>query len=329
MSTMKAWTQHRYGGPETVTLGTAPVPQPARGDVLVEVRSTSLNSGDVRLMRGEPLLVRLFFGIRRPRITGRGMDVAGVVAAVGLDVTGFAVGDAVVGELPGGGLAEFAVAPVGRLSRVPEGVSMTDAAALPIAAGTAWQALAAAGALPEGARVLIVGASGGVGTFAVQLAAARGWDVWALCGERSRALIEGLGASRTFDYRSVGLDSAELPRGAFDAVLVIAGAARLRVLQSLVRDGGAVVMVSGDGGRVLGPVGRIARAALLSIGSKRRIRSLAASPRTEVLDELLAQVAAGSLVPQIERTWPLASAGEALAHIDAGHTVGKVVVTVR
>lgn len=326
--TMSVWSQHRYGGPETVTFGTAEVPEPGPRHVLIAVRATSLNSGDVRLMRGEPLLVRLFFGLRRPRQTGRGMDVAGTVVATGPDAAGFAVGDEVVGELPGGGLAEFVAAPVDRLVRVPAGVAMTDAATLPIAGGTAWQALEAAGLPAPPSRVLVVGASGGVGTFTVQLAAHRGIEVWALCGARSRALVEGLGAVRTFDYRAVGLDSPQLPRGSFDAVIVIAGSARLRMLQSLVPAGGTVVMVSGDGGRVLGPVGRILRASILSIGSKRRIRSLAASSRTAVLEELLARVAERSLIPVIERTWTLPGAGEALVHVDAGRTVGKVVVTV-
>lgn len=323
---MTSWLQHRYGGPETVVVETVPVPTPASGEVLLAVAATALNSGDVRLMRGEPLLVRLFFGLRTPKRPGRGMDVAGTVVALGPGVAGFAVGDRVVGELPGGGLSEFVVAPVDRLVHVPADVSMTDAATLPIAGGTARQALDA-GRVHRG-RVLIVGASSGVGTFAVQLAAHRGAEVWALTGERSRLLVEELGAARTFDYRRVPLDSPELPPASFDAVVVIAGAARLRMLQRLVRDGGTVVMVSGDGGRVLGPVGRMLRAALLSIGSRRKVHSLAASPKTDVLRDLLDEVAAGRLTPVVERTWPLAEASEALAHLDAGHTVGKVLVTV-
>lgn len=323
---MTSWLQHRYGGPETVAAETVAVPTPASGEVLLAVAATALNSGDVRLMRGEPLLVRLFFGLRAPKRPGRGMDVAGTVVAIGSGVEGLAVGDRVVGELPGGGLAEYVVAPADRLVPVPAEVSMTDAATLPIAGGTALQALDA-GRVGSG-RVLVVGASSGVGTFAVQLAAQRGAEVWALTGERSRPLVEGLGAARTFDYRRVTIESPELPPSSFDAVVVIAGAARLRSLQRLVRDGGAVVMVSGDGGRVLGPVGRMLRAAVLSIGSRRRVHSLAASPKTDVLRSLLDEVAGRRLTPVIERTWPLADAGAALAHIDAGHAVGKVLVTV-
>lgn len=325
-ATMTAWRQHRYGGPETVITEEVPVPAPRAGEVLLRVRATSLNSGDVRLMRGEPLLVRLAFGLERPKHPGRGMDVAGTVAAIGPGVTTFAVGDEVVGELPGGGLAPYVIAPVDRLVRRPAEVDAALASTLPIAGGTAWRALDLAG-VEAGARVLVIGASGGVGTFAVQLAVARGLDVWALTGERSRGLIEELGASRVFDYRDVQPGSAELAGAGFDAVIDIAGTAPLRSLQRLVRRGGTVVLVSGHGGRVLGPVGRILHSAVLSRRSA-RLKPLAATPDTGILSSLLAAVSDGTVVPVIERTWPLAEARDALAHVDAGHTVGKVVVEV-
>lgn len=326
--TMTAWRQSRYGGPETLAAEVVEVPAPGAEEVLLEVRATSLNSGDVRLLRGEPLLVRLFFGLRRPKHAVRGMDVAGTVVALGTDVSGLAVGDEVVGELPGGGLAPYAVARAARLATRPAEVTATDAAALPIAAGTAWQALALAGA-PEGGRVLVVGASGGVGTFAVQLAAHRGNEVWALAGERAVDLVTGLGARRVFDYRAVQPGAPELPEGSFDAVIDIAGTAPLRALRRLVRDGGRVVLVSGEGGRLLGPVPRMLRAAVLSIGSRRGIHPLTAKADPAQLGELLGLVAAGAIRPVIERTFPLAEARDAVAHVDAGHTLGKVVVRAR
>lgn len=323
-STMRAWRQHRYGPPETVSLETIDVPAPGRGEVLLRVRATSLNSGDVRLMRGEPLLVRLAFGLRRPAHAGRGMDVAGTVVALGTDVDRLAVGDEVVGELAGGGLAPYVIAPVRRLVPRPDAVDAVAASALPIAGGTAWRALELA-EVAEGGRVLVIGASGGVGTFAVQLAAARGQEVWALTGARSLELVEGLGARRVLDYRAVGPGAPELPAGAFDAVLDIAGTAPLRALQRLVRPGGIVVLVSGHGGRVLGPIGRIVRSLVLSRRSA-RLRPLAATPDTGILSALLALVAEARLAPVVERVWPLAEARAALAHVDAGHTIGKVVV---
>ncbi|MFD4960085.1 NAD(P)-dependent alcohol dehydrogenase [Microbacterium sp. NPDC058389] len=327
--TMPAWRQRRYGEADAVTLGSAAVPAPARGEVLLRLRATGLNNGDIRVMRGEPLLLRLAFGLRRPRQPVRGMDAAATVVAVGEGVTGVAVGDEVVGELPGGGLARFASAPAQRLVSRPDTLDPVLAAALPVAGGTAWQALekarlGAAGSEP--ARVLVIGASGGVGTFAVQLAALRGAEVWALCGERNRALVESLGAARTFDYRRVQPGAAELGHGAFDAVVDIAGTASLRVLRRLVRDGGRVVLVSGEGGRVLGPIGRLLRAGLLSIGSKRPLVPLAATAEPDVLAELVALADAGELRPVVSRTAPFGGAGAALAEVAEGHVAGKIVV---
>ncbi|WP_243076508.1 NAD(P)-dependent alcohol dehydrogenase [Microbacterium sp. SS28] len=324
-ATMTAWTQHRYGGPETIADETLPVPRPTTGEVLLRVRATGLNAADTHLMRGEPLLLRLIFGLRRPKHAVRGMDVAGTVVGVGEGVADLALGDEVVGELPGGGLGSYCMAPVGRLVARPLSVQPSDAASLPIAAGTAWQALALAD-VGEGGRVLVIGASGGVGTFAVQLSVDRGVDVWALTGERSMELVAGLGASRVFDYRAVQPGSAEIPDDSFDAVLDIAGTAPLRALRRLVRPGGRVVLVSGEGGRILGPIGRILKASVLSIASRRGLRPLAATAKPEVLRQLLDLVAAGRVRPVIERSYPLDAAGAALAHLDAGHTVGKVVV---
>jgi NADPH:quinone reductase-like Zn-dependent oxidoreductase len=330
--TMPAWRQRRYGDTDVVALAHVAVPVPGRGQVLLRLRATGLNNGDVRVMRGEPLLVRLAFGLRRPRQPVRGMDAAATVVAVGDGVTGLGVGDEVVGELPGGALARYALAPASRLVPRPVGLDPVLAATLPVAGGTAWQALGLArlgavdGAGPDHARVLVIGASGGVGTFAVQLAAQRGAEVWALCGERNRALVESLGAARTFDYRLVQPGSPALGEDRFDAVIDIAGTAPLRALRRLVRDGGRVVLVSGEGGRVLGPVGRLLRAGLLSIGSRRPLVPLAATPRPEVLGALLALTAAGELQPVIERRFAFADAGDALAHVAAGHVAGKVVV---
>ncbi|MGO1543589.1 MAG: NAD(P)-dependent alcohol dehydrogenase [Gulosibacter sp.] len=322
-TTMTAWQQRHYGGPETLALEQIPIPSPGRGEVLIKIRATALNAADIRLLHGDPLLVRLAFGLRGPKEPGRGMDAAATVIAIGPDVTGFAIGDEVVGELPSGALAEYAIAPAERLVPRPENLSVETAAALPLAGGTAWQAMDT-GRVSTGSRVLVIGASGGVGTYAVQLAAHRGADVWAMCGERNRALVEDLGASRTFDYRTTEIGT--LPQDRFDAIIEIAGNAPLRTLRRLLAPGGTLVMVGGDGSRVLGPLPRMLRAALLSIGSKRRLASFLAVAKTEILNELVTLAADGQISPVIERTWPLDQAREAIAHVDAGHTVGKVVV---
>lgn len=324
--TMPAWRQDRYGEADIVRREQVDVPSPGRGEALIRLRATGLNSGDVRVLRGEPRLVRLAFGLRRPRQPVRGMDASGTVVAVGDDVTEVAVGDEIIGELPGGGgLAAYAVAPAARLVPRPAGLDPVNAAALPIAGGTAWQALERGG-VASGHRVLVIGASGGVGTFAVQLAALRGAEVWALCGERNRSLVHGLGAVRTFDYRSVRPGSPELEAASFDVVVDIAGTAPLGALRALVRDGGSVVLVSGEGGRVLGPMGRIMGAVVRSIGSRRPLRPLAAVAKPDVLAQLAELAAGGQLRPVIERTYAFDEAPAALAHVADGHTTGKVVV---
>ncbi|MBN7794342.1 NAD(P)-dependent alcohol dehydrogenase [Microbacterium esteraromaticum] len=322
-TTMTAWMQHRYGPASGIRRHERTTPEPRRGEVLLRIEATALNAGDVRIMLGDPLVVRPAFGLRGPRQPVRGMDVAGTVVALGDGVTDATVGDAVVAELPGGGgLAPFATAPVARCVPRPEAVPPQIAATLPIAGGTAWQALDLAG-VTEGRRVLILGASGGVGTFAVQLAAIRGAEVHATSGEQHHPLLSGLGAARVLD-RDTPVD--ELPHGEYDAVIQIAGGQSLRALQRLTRPGGTVVLVGGDGGRVLGPIPRMLRAALLSIGSRHRIRPLAAVAKPDILANLLDLVARGRLHPVIADEYAFEAAGEAMARIETGHAAGKLVV---
>lgn len=319
---MIAWSQDRYGSPDVVRRVETAVPTPDAGEVLIRVGMTGLNSADVRIMRGEPLLVRLAFGLRRPKTPVPGRDVAGTVESIGSGVGSFAVGDRVVGELPGaGGLAEYVVAPADRLVAVPAGVDDLTAAALPLAGGTAWQALDAAG-VTDGSRVLVLGAGGGVGTFAVRLAVLRGAEVHALGSARAIAALERLGATTVTD-RTAGLDG--IPAGAFDAVLDLGGRAPLAALQRLVRDGGTVVGVAVGENRI-GPVGRMLASAFRSIGSRRRIRPLAATAKPEITAQLVALAASGDLVPVIDRVYPLAEADAALTRVDGGGLVGKVLV---
>lgn len=332
--TMPAWRRETYGAADGVTLEQIAMPMPRHGEVVLTVHATALNAGDVRLMLGDPLLVRPVFGLTKPKHPVRGMEVAGTVVAVGPNVIGVEPGERVVGELVGGGgLASHVAVPASRLVPVPPDVTSEVAACLPVAAGTAWQALdlagigfraargSAAGHVP---RLLVLGASGGVGTFAVQLAALRGAEIWASCGERNARLIEHLGAVRTLDHRRSPL--SDLPAAHFDAVIDIAGGTGLRDLQRLVVAGGTIVLVTGDGGHVLGPVPRMITAAVLSIGSSRRIRPLAASPRPEVLAKLLELAAEGRITPVIEHEYGFDEASVALARLEAGHTVGKIVV---
>jgi NADPH:quinone reductase-like Zn-dependent oxidoreductase len=318
MTTMTVWRQSAYGSAGAVSPETVPVPAPGRGEVLVRMAAVSLNSGDIHLMRGEPGLVRMFAGRRGPRVRGRGMDVAGTVTAVGTGAP-FAVGDAVVGAWRET-LADYVVVPAERLSLRPPGVSPADAACLPIAGNTAVQTLDAC-RVGAGSRVLVLGAGGGVGTLTVQLAAGRGAEVWATCGERARGILEALGAARTFDYRSTTLEG--LPAASFDAIVEIAGEPPLRALRTLLRPRGTVALVGGGVDGFWDPIPRMLSAAV----TRGRFRPIASTVKTGVTDELLALAAAGSVTPHIEKTYPLTEAGAALASVEAGHTVGKVVVT--
>jgi len=326
-ATMTAWTQHRYGAADVVAPEEVPVPSPRPDEVLLRIDATALNSADARVMRGDPLILRLGFGLRRPRTAVQGRDVAGTVVAAGAAVTTLRVGDAVLGEISGGGLAPYAAVPAARLVRRPDGLDDVVAAALPMAGGTAWQALALAaieGDAAAGARVLVVGAGGGVGHFVVQLAAMRGADVTALAGPRALPLLVTLGATAGLEHRRT--DLSQLAAASFDAVVVIAGDHPLRQLRRLVRPRGTVVLVSGGSRPVTGPLGVILRAMVLSLFGSRRLRPLAATAKPGITTELARLAAAGELTPHIERVWPQTQARAALAHIDAAHTVGKVVV---
>jgi len=322
-ATMPAWLNDRYGTASGTAQDAVPTPQPGPGEVLLRVRATALNAADVHLMQGDPLLLRPMFGLRRPKQPIRGNDVAGAIVAVGADVDESRIGEEVVVELDGGGgLAPFAVARADRLVARPAKVAPEIAATVPISGGTAVQALDVA-LVEAGQRVLVLGASGGVGTFAVQLATLRGAEVWATCGEANRELVESLGATRTFDYRTT--DAASIP-SSFDAIIDIAGDLPLRRLRRLLTPTGVIAMVGGEGGRVLGPIPRMLRAMFLSIGSRRSIRMVMAVANREINEQLVALAAEGRVAPVIEQVLPWDAAVDGLARLESGRTVGKVVV---
>lgn len=316
--TMTVWRQEVYGSPDVLAPASVDVPRPGDGEVLLRVDAVSLNSADVHLLRGTPVLLRLFFGLRHPRVRGRGMDVAGTVVAVGTGVDTFRVGDAVVGAGEET-LADFTVVKASRLVPRPPAVDAVTAATIPIAGNTAVTALDAC-RVARGHRVLVVGAGGGVGTFTVQLAADRGAEVWATVGSRAEETLRRLGADRTFDYRTTDLSA--LPAASFDAIIDIAGEPPLRTLAGLLRPGGTVALVGGGVENPLGPIPRMLRTLFV----RGRFRPITAVTKATVNADLLALAAAGRLTPAVERTFPLAQGRAALAAVDAGHTVGKVVV---
>lgn len=327
---MLAVAQSRYGTPEVLVAAHVERPEPGRGEVLVRVFAASVNARDWHVMQGEPRLARLLdrslFGLRRPRAAVRGTDLAGVVEAVGPDVAGWRPGDAVFGEGTGS-FAEYAVARADQLAAIPDGVSFERAAALPLAATTALLCLTVAPSAP-GNRVLVNGASGGVGTFALQLARSMGLWATAVVSSRNADLARRLGAERVVDYTVEDFtDRAEQ----YDLVVDLVGNRRLRDLRRAVRPGGSLVL-SGGGvpgrGRFLGPLGLLLRAAVGARFLGLDVRVPQARPDAAVLADIARLVAAEQITPVIDRTFALADAPAAMDYVVHEHPRAKVVITV-
>jgi NADPH:quinone reductase-like Zn-dependent oxidoreductase len=325
---MKAIVQDGYGPPEVLRLDDVPAPVPGAGEVLVAVRAASLNARDWHVLRGDPYLARLGIGLRRPRTRTVGTDLAGRVTAVGPGVTRFRPGDDVFGEVPGA-CAEYVRAPEGLLERVPARLGHEQAAALPLAATTALQCLRDGG-VGKGEHVLLNGASGGVGTFAVQIAKALGAYVTAVCSTRNADLVRSLGADAVVDYTAEDFTrSGER----YDVVLDLVGNHPLTALRRALAPGGRLVLSGGgvwEGGSLFGPIALIARGRLASLAGpwRGRIRVTAATPGAEHLAALRELVESGQVTPVIDRTYPLERTAEALRYLEAEHARAKVVITV-
>ncbi|HYN28699.1 MAG TPA: NAD(P)-dependent alcohol dehydrogenase [Dermatophilaceae bacterium] len=322
---MKAIVQHRYGGTEQLHLEEVPAPSPGAGEVLVRVGAAGVDRGTWHAMAGRPLAARLALGLRAPRDRTPGRDVAGTVVAVGDGVAGHAVGDAVYGTARGS-FAELAVVPVTRLATRPAGLSVEEAAAVPVSAITALQALRA-GRVGPGQRVLVIGASGGVGSFAVQLTVDLGARVTAVCGPAKADLVRSLGAEEVVDHTSTPLETLG---ERFDVVVDIAGHRPVRLLRRLLTERGSLVVVGSEHeGRWLGGLQRSIGAALLSPLVRQRLVMLVASEDGADLRLLTEAIERGAVRPALERTFPLSEAAAAVDHVAAGRARGKVVVTVQ
>lgn len=313
---MKAAVRERYGAAlEVVEVVETELPTPGGGEVLVRVEAAGLNSADWRLTAAVPGLVRLGEGLRSPRDRRLGMDFAGIIEALGPDVTGFAEGDAVFGEARGA-FAEYAVAKVSAIAAAPARIPLREASVLALAGVTALQALRFGGDL-AGKRVLVIGAGGGVGSYAVQLAASRGADVTAVCSTDKIDHVRALGASQVIDYTCEQID------GSYDLIVELAVAAPLRTTRSWLAAGGRLVLSSGDGGRVVGPLVR-----MLGSVFARNTSVLSSRVNGDDLRELAAAVEAGQVVPVVTASYPLAEAATAIAHLQREKTRGKVVIDV-
>ena len=321
---MKAIVFPRYGGPEVLRLEDVEKPIPGDDEVLVRVHATALNPLDWRLMRGEPYLIRGMTGLFKPKPPRLGVDASGVVEAAGRNVKELAAGDAVFGAFQRRGtLAEYACAPVSELAHNPANASFEQAATLGVAAITALQALRDHARIAAGQKVLVNGAAGGVGTFAIQIAKAMGAEATAVCSARNVELVRSLGARHAIDYAREDFTRA----GPFDAIVDCIANRSLRDCLRALTPKGAYVVVGGPGGRWLGPIRPMIKASVSAAFSSRRV---VPSMSRESRDDLLAlksMVEAGSLTPVIDRVYPLAQAAEALEYLEAGHARGKVVVT--
>lgn len=321
---MRAIVQQEYGAPEDVLrLREADLPQPGQDEVLVRVRASSVNPADWHIIRGEPVLLRPtgLGGIRRPSSPIPGGDVAGVVERS--RVAGFAPGDEVFG-FGRGAFAEFVAIPHRNLARKPGTLTFAEAAAVPLAAVTALQGLRAGG-LRSGQHVMIIGASGGVGTFAVQIAKQWGAEVTGVCSTPNLPLVRDLGADHLIDYTTT--DPTE---GAdrYDLVLQLGGTYRPRQVRRALSQRGTLVQSYGDGGRWVGPVGSIVAALVTNPFVSQTLRTFLAEEDTATLDELRAMIDAGHLRPIVSATYPLAEAAAAVSLLERGHPAGKVVITV-
>lgn len=323
---MRALTQNRYGGTETLEFTEIERPVPGPGQVLVRVRAASINAYDWHVMRGDPRLFRAMLGLRRPTAAIRGRDFAGQVEAAGPGVTGFRAGDEVFGDTvhAGGAFAEFVVVPAEQIAHRPAGLTPEAAAALPLAGVTALQGVRH---VRPGQRILINGASGGVGTFAVQLAKTFGAEVAAVCSTRNTALVESLGADVVVDYTRADFTD----RGdRYHVILDLVGNRSLADLRSVLAPGGTLILSGGGvyrGGSLFGPMGLVIRARLTARLVKDRILVLEAVTTPADLTELAELVVAGRLTPVIDRTFPLSSAAAAIDYLETEHARAKVVVT--
>lgn len=321
---MKAIIHTSYGPPDVLRYGEVGTPTAGRAEVLVRIHAASINFGDRVWLRGLPRAARLATGLSRPKRTVLGRDVAGTVAAVGPGTSRFAVGDRVFGELDQGGFAQYAAVPQSRLARIPDGVTDEQAAALPTAATTALQAVRLAGVRP-GQTVLVNGASGGVGTFAVQLAKAHGAVVTGVCRTRNLDLVRSIGADHVIDHTRT--DVTRLA-DRFDVVIDLAGSHGVAAMRRILTPTGVYVSSTGTGGAVLGPLPRIAATFLTAPFVRQRLRVLTARTNVEDLDHLARLVAAKEVTPVVGGTYPLSDTADAIRAVEAGHTHGKVVLSV-
>jgi NADPH:quinone reductase-like Zn-dependent oxidoreductase len=322
---MRAVVRDRFGPPGLLEHTTTNRPTIADDEVLVRVHAAGVNQGDVLEMRGWPYIARLIsYGALRPKCPILGTDIAGRVVAVGNAVSRVGIGDAIVGW-GRGAFAEFAALPADSVTHKPAGLTFEQAAALPTAGVAALQAVRDAGRVRDGHHALIVGASGGVGTFAVQLAKIHRAEVTATCSARNVELVRSLGADHTIDYTAIDVTNGD---GRYDVIIDLVGDRPLRAYRRVLTEAGRFVVVGGRTPRSITGMTRFAAASAISPFVSQHFVPLISQPNHADLYTLTGLVRAGRMRPIVDQAFMLADTPTALHHIETGHTRGKVVLTV-
>ncbi|MCB9762084.1 MAG: NAD(P)-dependent alcohol dehydrogenase [Alphaproteobacteria bacterium] len=325
-STSRAVVFPRYGGPDVLQHVERPLPTPAADEVLIAVRAASVNAADWHLMRADPWLMRLMTGLVRPKSPALGADVAGVVVAAGPEVQRLKVGDAVMGDLSDqgfGAFAEYVCARETHLVALPRGLSFEQAAAVPMAGVTALKGVQEVAGVKAGQRVLVLGASGGVGAFAVQLARHLGAEVTAVCSTEKVDAVRRLGAARVVDHRVQDVTRLD---ERFDVILDAAAYRSFLAYRRILSEDGVYVMVGGALGTLLqlallGPI-------LSRLGGQRFANYLSV-PDHAALSTLAELLAAGAIVAPVDRSYPLAQVPDAIRALEARRVTGKLVITIQ
>jgi NADPH:quinone reductase-like Zn-dependent oxidoreductase len=321
---MRALVQQEYGEPTAVlSVGEIPRPDASGGEVLVRVRAMSVNIGDCHVIRGVPRAMRPVFGLRRPRNPVPGTDIAGVVESVGASVSDLQPGDQVFGSCTGA-CAEYAVGRADKLVAKPGGLDFAEAAAVGVSAQTALQALRDQLRVAPGDRVLVIGASGGVGSFAVQIARAMGAEVTGVCSTRNVEMVRSLGADHVIDYRTEDYITGP---DRYDRILDNVAAHPMAQVRHLLASDGTLLSNGAPVGGWFGGLGNVVRALATSMVNKQQARPFVSISTGADSRELRDMVEAGTLRPVIDQAFPLEEGPQAFAHVAAGHAQGKTVIT--
>lgn len=321
---MKAIKRTVYGPAESLSIDEVSMPEVGETDVLVKVHASSVNPYDWHLLRGEPYLLRVNAGYRRPKNQDMGIDVAGTVIAVGAKVTRFEAGDHVFG-LARGAFAEYAAADEKRLAVKPDALTFESAASLPCAGNTALIAVRDKGQVGSGMKVLVNGASGGVGSYAVQIARSLGAEVTGVCSTRNVERVRSIGAAEVIDYSRD--DFARRPER-YDVVVDTIGNRTLGDLRRALKPRGTLVVAGAASGKWFRPMALILKVVVVAPFVRQQLRGVMASVTTENLETLSTLVTSGDVVPLIDRTYSLGETPAAVGYVEEGHARGKVVITV-